>query len=271
MTTGSNRDVKTAPAAHARLRIFQSTRRPVPLEDVFKTKWGTVRIKARLGQQHADVLEAICYSHERKKVQEDGSIKLLVDPGKVRRLSRQSGGIGYNSAGKSTTLQRILDDLQQAIVDIIEPSHLAGQGQVIGHVDRAYHADGTPITKRNPLKGDERPMWSVTLGPVLSRLVEADIWLGYNPAPIAELRHGISQAVARHVLTHKVVPTGGWLLDTLIKDVAGELDTVSLRHRRRELREDVGLLMETLGISVDGDRVTRIAPVSVQQSRGREA
>jgi hypothetical protein len=235
------------------------------------TSWGLIRIKARLGQQHADVLEAICYSHESKKNLADGSIKLKVDPAKVRRLSRQSGGVGYNVAGKSTTLQRIIDDLQQAIVEIIEPEHLASQGQILGFVEKAVRSDGTEITRPDPLTGKVRPMWSVTLGPVLSRLVEADIWLGYNPAPIARLRHGISQAVARHILTHKGAPAGGWRLDGLIETVAGKLNHQQLRDRRRELREDAGLLKETLGIIVEGDRITKIARGSVEQSRGDEA
>lgn len=236
----------TTTAHTTRLVLFQATRRPQPINgETITTPWGKIRLWARLGQQHADVLEAICYAREKTKVLEDGAIKLLVDPARVRRLSRQDG----------STLQQILLDLQQAVIEIIEPRNLACQGQIVGHIDKAMRRDGTPITRPDPLSKSERALWSVTLGPVLSRLVQADIWLGYNPAPIARLRHGISQAVTRHVLSHKTQPAGGWKIDTLITSViGGAINAKAMRDRRLELRKDAAALAE-LGIALDGDRI----------------
>ena len=239
----------TATAHQGRLALFEATRRPKMRERIVETPHGKIRVKARLGQAHADVLEAICYSRERRRDMPDGGIKLLVDPAEVRRRSRQDG----------TTLRNIIDDLQQAIIEIIEPKHLACQGQVLGHIDKAARPDGTPITRPNPL-GGERALWSATLGPVLSRLVAADVWIGYDPAPLAQLRHGISQAIARYALSHRRQPGVGWHLDTLITSVCGNLDGISLRHRRRELRVDDAALAE-IGVVIDGDRV------SVQHTR----
>lgn len=248
--TNGERGVNVPPmptnTAHSiRLRLFQPTRRPVPVKgETIITPWGKIKIWARLGQQHADLLEAICYCRERRKDLEDGSIKLLVDPARVRKHAGITSGDQIDNA---------IRDLQQAIIEIIEPKHLACQGQIIGHIDKAMLEDGTPITRPDPM-GGERALWSVTLGPVLSRLVMADIWVGYDPAPIAALDHGISQAIARHVLTHKEAPRGGWKLDTLIQAVAGELDEVSIRNRRRELRSDAQALA-ALGIAIEDDRV----------------
>lgn len=53
-------------------------------------------------------------------------------------------------------------------------------------------------------------------------LLEQDLFLYYEPTLIARLQYGISQAVARFVLTHKCDPAGGWHLDTLIKAVSGD-------------------------------------------------
>jgi hypothetical protein len=97
-------------------------------------------------------------------------------------------------------------------------------------------------------------MWRVELGKALCTLVSGDIWLGYDPAPIAQLDRGIAQAIARHVLSHKTEPRGGWTLDGLIRAVAGELDDQTMRDRRREVRKSAAALAD-VGILIDGDRV----------------
>ncbi len=250
--TGARPPMPTTTAHAIRLLLFQPTRRPEPVKgQTIETPWGKIRLWGRLGQAHADVLEAICFCREKRKDLEDGAIKLLVDPAEVRRRSRQDG----------TTLKRILLDLQQAVIEIIEPKHLACQGQLIGHIDFALRGDGSYITRQNPF-GGERHLWSVTLGPVLTRLVQADVWVGYDPAPIARMRHGISQAIARHVLSHKTAPRGGWNLDGLIRAASGELNDQQLRDRRREIRADAEALA-AIGVQIEGGRVSR----RVEQNR----
>lgn len=248
MTTGDKKPpMPTTTAAQARLMLFQATRRPTPREQIIETKWGKVRIKARLGQQHADVLEAIFFCREKRKDMPDGEIKLLVDPAAVRRRSRQDG----------STFKKITDDLQQAIVEIIEPAHLACQGQILGCINKAIHADGTLIERHNPLGGG-RSMWSVKLGEVLSKLVSADIWLGYDPAPLAKMRHGVTQAIARHALTHKHEPKGGWILDNIILNVSGPLSNQQLRDRRREVKSDADKLQE-VGLRIEVSEVSEVS------------
>lgn len=255
MTIGAKKPhMPTATASQARLQLYQPTRRPKMLERVIETEWGKIRVKARLGQGHADVMDAICFCRERRKDLEDGVIKLLVDPAAVRRRSRQDG----------TTLKNIIDDLQQGIVEIIEPKHLACQGQMLGHIDKAMRADGTPISRHNPL-GGERAMWSVKLGEVLSKLVSADIWLGYDPAPLAKMRHGVTQAIARHALTHKHEPEGGWILDNIITKVCGPLSSQQLRDRRREVKADESRLQE-VGLRIENSGRPRLR-LAVEQNR----
>lgn len=248
--------------AHAvRLCLFQPTRRPKPLKnEIRKTPWGIIRINGRLGQQHADVLEAICYEREKRADLEDGRIKLLVDPARVRKRSRISSGEQF---------QEILEELMSAVIEIIEPDDLACIGHLLDHIDIASKNDGTILTRFDPLTCGQRPLWRVEIGKAFTKLVRGDLWVGYDPAPIAELSCGISQAIARHVLTHKRAPAGGWKLDRLIHAVAGKLSEQQIRNRRREVRDDSDALAR-LGIEIDDGRVLRVEqrPGSVEQRPG---
>lgn len=227
--------VPTSTVHQARLQIFQPTRRPEMCERFIETTWGEVRVKGKLGQTHADVIEAIMFSGEMPAEIEDGRIKLLVDPAKVRRLSRQDG----------TTFKVILDDLMQTIVEIKEPVTMAGRGHLIDHIRTAQG-----VTAHDPLHpGTQRKLWRVDLGKSLCQMIEADLWLRRDPSRIAGLRHGISQAVARHVLSHKPGACERWGMDTLIRAVAGDLSDQALRDRRREIRADAAALAD-LGVVI---------------------
>jgi len=207
------------------------------------------------------VLDAICYHATRRVDLDDGRIKLLVDPAKVRR----SCGIGGEQ------LEKLARELREATIQVKEPVELACIGGLIDHIDTAVRGDGTPITRYDPLTGGQRHLWRVELGKAFCRLIHKDVWLGFDPAPLARIKHGISQAIARHVMTHEHQPRGGWMLDGLIQAVAGELGDVATRHRRRELRADIAQL-EKMGIVLEGNRIKRRVqqtPDSVQQMPDR--
>ena len=76
----------------------------------------------------------------------------------------------------------------------------------------------------------------------------------HGPADIAALQHGVSQAVARHVLSHKTKPCGGWKLDELIRTISGDLSDQRRKDRRRELRADADALAQ-IGILIEAERV----------------
>lgn len=240
------RPLPTSTVSQSRLRLFQPTRRPVKVEDTIKTAWGVIRIKGRIGQAHADVLEAMFTCAERHVELPDGRIKLLVDPWLVKQKADQLSG---------TTMQRILDDLMQVIIEIKEPVEMACLGHLIDHVTFAQKSDGTKITRDNPL-GGQRDLWTVKIGEAACMLIAKDLKLWHDPSIVARMSHGITQAVARHVLTHSRQPSGGWSLDGLICTVCGEVNSVAMRHRRNEIRSDAQEL-EKLGIIIDGDKVKR--------------
>ena len=91
------------------------------IEKIIETSFGKVRVKGRVGQAHLDVFEAICYSRKRKKDVGE-RINILVDPWEVRKRSRQFSG---------STMERLLDDLMQVIIEIISNStYLEKRGRV---------------------------------------------------------------------------------------------------------------------------------------------
>ncbi len=252
-------DMPTATAAEHRLRIFAPTRRPRAVSAMkIETAHGEIKITGKLGQAHADLLDAICYCAEKKVDMEDGRIKLLVDPAAIRRTAGISSGEQFS---------KLVDELCAAVIEIRKPSPLACIGHLVDHIDTARRADGSAVTRRNPLTGGERDLWRVELGKAFCKLLGNDIWRGYDPTPIARLRHGISQAIARHVATHMHQPKGGWKLDTLIAAVAGEQGEQAMRDRRREVRAEAAELA-ALNLLVDGDRVHRVeqTPDSVEQT-----
>ena len=255
------KDMPTATANEHRLRIFAPTRRPNAVsEKRIKTTHGEIKITGKLGQAHADLLDAICYCAEKKVCMEDGRIKLLVDPAAVRRKANITGGGQF---------EKMRQELRGATLQILAPAHLVCEGGLIDYIEPARRSDGSPITRHNPLTGEARPLWRVELGKAFCKLLGNDAFQTYDPAPIAKLQHGISRAIARHVLTHARQPLGGWKLDTLIKAVAGnDLCLQAMRDRRREVRADAADMAANIGILVERDRVHSVeqSPDSVEQS-----
>lgn len=243
----------TATLSEHRLRIFDPTRRPKYRKKLrLESSWGIIEKTGKCGQVHADFVDAIFYCREKTAEMQDGRIKLLVDPAKVRRVAGISSGSQLND---------LKTEIMEVVIKIIDPVKMACEGHIIDHIDIAKHEDGNGITRFNPLsrrKKDpgpiERELWRVEVGKALCKLLYHDLWLGYDPTPIAQLRHGISQAIARNILTHKNKPNGGWILDNLIRSVEENLSGTTLRDRRRDVRNDAEKLKE-IGISIDGDRV----------------
>jgi hypothetical protein len=214
--------VPTTTALEARLRIFQPSQKPVLKEIHLNTSWGTAVVKGRLGQRHADVLEAVrACALETKKI-DDGLI-LLVDPHEIRKRI----GTGYYSHQQMTTL---LKELTEAIVSI-ETDDISAVGHFIDYTEEAKK----PVLDK---RGRERYWMIVKLGKIGLQLLTDDFKLYYDPTPISKLRYGISQAVARFALTHRNVPSGGWKVDTIIRAVAGDVNNHTLRNYRIRINED---------------------------------
>ncbi|OZB79030.1 MAG: hypothetical protein B7X29_02460 [Halothiobacillus sp. 13-55-115] len=211
------------------------------------TKWGEVSVNGKLGQQHADFFEAICFHAQNLSINEEGQLKILVDLAKIRRSTRLEG-IG---------LKNTENELMAAVVEILKPNKLSCRGHLIDSIHPARQRDETVITAHNPF-GGTRALWTVTLGDVGMMLLKQKLTLNYNPTPIAQIHQGAAQAIARLLLTHdpKRQPNGGFRLDTLIEQVCGSLSPSVRRDYRRYIRSAASQLAE-LGILIEGDRVKR--------------
>ena len=251
MTTG-NQVAPTSTALQARVMIYQPSQRPRESAGQWiETGFGRCRVTGRLGQRHADIVESMLYLAERRREISDGGIELLVDPAKLRRMLS-------DHQYSHDRIKKLLIDLRAATVEIVTPEmERTGDSIIGGLID---HVIPSPMTRRDPLTGGERHLWRVRLGVALVLLLERDLSLYYPPAPIARLQHGVSQAIARHVLTHRYDPAGGWHLDTLIRAVNGEaVNSMMLRNFRRRLKDDAVGLLE-IGIEIDATgRVKRVA------------
>jgi len=236
----------TTTATPARVRLFQPTQRPrITAGEWIQTSWGRCRVAGRLGQRHADLLEAMLFVAERSRETDDGAIELLVDPARVRRtLSDHRHSLGR--------IREWLRELRSATIEIESP-HLPAEERLLGGL--IDHVEPSSMTRHDPLSGGERHLWRVRLGKPLVELLKRDLRLWYDPAPLARLQYGISQAVARHVLTHSRPPDKGWKLDGLIKVVCGALGSQATRDARRRIRKD-GEGLSAAGVILDGERVS---------------
>lgn len=245
MNIAKVKKLPTATVLESRLRIFQPTQRPTRQTIVVEGPWGKARVTGRLGQRHHDLIEITRNSALKWGLDPAGRVAVLVDPHTLRK--ELSGGRGQYSHGRMHELFR---DMRETTIEIETPEIWA----MGGLLDEAVEAK---TKARNPLTGETRSLLKVTFGKVGTKLLAEDLFLYYDPAPIVTLNSGMSQAIARHALTHKSEPNGGWHLDTLIKAVAGDIDGVRLRKARAAVHADAEGL-KGCGVVVEGDRVRRV-------------
>jgi hypothetical protein len=232
----------TTTVHQSRLQLFQPTRRPREISREIKTAWGTAKIIGKIGQVHADMLEAMCKYALDSKTSDTGQILLLVDPYKVRTC--MGGGKEYSY----DTIWRMITELKRVVIELNAPSQsLRILGGILDRVDESTYE----ATSHN---GRSRKMWVVTLNSAFSDMLSVDLPLNYDPAPLAKLETGVGQAIARHVLTHQNQPNGGWMLDELIKAVGAGSTSAEMRKKRFDVNADSENL-EKMGILVANGRV----------------
>lgn len=247
----------TSTAIQARVMLYQPSQRPRYRDgDWIETSFGRCKVSGRLGQRHADLMEAILYCAERWRDIDDGGVEVLVDPARVRRTLS-------DSRYSFTQIEKLSAELRAATI-VIETTKF--DFPIIGGL--VDHIVPSPMTRPDPLTGGERHLWRVRFGVALVMLLEHDLKLYYDPTPIARLQHGISQAVARHVLTHKLEPSGGWHVDTVIVAVAGPLQSKAIRDARFRLKTDADELRR-IGLILEGERIRKHPSGKTEASHSR--
>lgn len=233
--------VPTTTVHQSRLQVFQPTRRPKDIERKILTAWGEAKISGKIGQVHADIIEAMCKNAKDHRVTDTGQIQLLVDPHVVRK------SVGGGKRYSGDTLWKMIQELRRTSIELSAPAQgVRVMGGIIDMVEESIQ-----VTSHN---GEKRHLWRVTLNPAYAALLSGDLPLHYDPAPLAKINSGISQAIARHVMTHRDQPAGGWSLDKLIMAVGSGNTATELRNRRREVNQDAENLLR-IGITVKDGRV----------------
>lgn len=255
----SSSDLPTSSATPTRLQVFQATRRPKQLERLIQTAFGNVSIDGRLGQAHADLLECVMFHSIRYEIVR-GRLGVLVDPYRIRKA--MGGGLNTYSGGRIKEFER---DLLRAVLTVDTP-----RLNIRGHiVDKIAEAKTTATDPRRWADVVERHLQLWVFSQEWTKLIGADIGRYYDPAPLCRIERGSVAAIARHVLTHRHQPSGGWTLEGLIKaaGVGRRLDKVRL-----EMMESVTELAELgIGITADGDRVKMATPATSMSTPATES
>jgi len=242
-------DLPTSTAHQSRLQLFQPTRRPIATVRTIETIWGSAVVHGKIGQAHADVMEAIFKVAHDHQIKDDGGMQILVDPYKVRITAGGGKALG------GSQLDKVITELMQVVIEL---RIKATDTKIKGHIlDRAVESKVKADTyARTSFGAEDRKMWCVEIPRTFVQLFYTDHGLYYDPQPIAALSTGIGQAIARHVATHSQQPRGGWSLDGLIKAVGAGETSIDMRNRRREVLKDQDGL-SALGLVIEDGRVKR--------------
>jgi hypothetical protein len=255
MTQTNQRLLQTTSVSQARVQLYQPTRRPRDCSRIVRTAWGDGTVTGKLGQGHADFVEAVLFHADKLRHLDSGQFQVRVDPYRVRV------SMGGGKKSNYEQMWAVATDVQRAVIRLsvtLRKSQppLRIQGGIIDLIAESP----TRVADR---WGGDRPLMVVTFNCAYSQLLAEDLPLDYDPAPFARLATGIAQAVARHVRTHSRAPSLGWNMDELIRAVGGG---GSMTNRRRELRAEADGL-KNLGVLISGNRILRGQHVANDPSR----
>ena len=233
----------------SRCAVFQPTRRPGQQTRVQYNAWGTTTVKGRLGQNHQDVLDACFAVAERRVTASDGRIFLQIDPYLLRKKLNDL---------PHAKIESWLQELRSATVEIRVPSRKIWA--LGGIIDEAVESAKPipPTGKPGTLHNKERHYLRVVVSRIWAGMMAQDLPTNYGGqfGKILTLKSGISQAVARLMLTHAGKKANMGIDEALVALGA----SIGHGHKARvvaDLRADAVALAE-IGITV-GDTVISVS------------
>ena len=244
MPVFSGSDVSTVH--QSRCAVFQPTRRPIYQTRVQKNEWGSTTTKGRLGQSHQDTLDACFCVAEKHIVASDGRIFLQIDPYKLRR---KLGNLPHSK------IEEWLQELRSATVEIRVPTR--GIWALGGIIDEAVESDkGIPESgHRGAIYGGERKYLRVVISRIWAGMMKQDLPTGYRGRfdNILALKSGVSQAIARLMLTHAASARIG--MDAALLAIGAETGHCHRARLIRSMEADLPLLL-LMGITVTDNVVS---------------
>lgn len=254
-----HRDVTTASTV--RLAICQPTRRPVLKTWRAETKWGSATITGRIGQRHADFIECSRAVAEEQGLDGAERFCCIVDPNKLRTAMSEG-----RARMEWRQMRGLADDLRTCSISDLRIAARPTFGVVTAGILDSVVFEGIGQAPTRPCArlggvvargGEGRDLWKVSFSEPWTALIGADLPISYRGhlPHIVALRHGVSQAVARFMLSHN--PGATYLLPEVLR-IVGVAPSV-LHHRRREINEDIEGLAAA-GVWVSGDEVSTAGP-----------
>lgn len=242
--------VDVSTAAQCRIPIFQPTRRPRYIKGVeVSTGYGQAVIDGKIGQQHRDFIECCRLTALEQGLDAVNRYCCIVDPNRVRTAM---------SAGRTRIcwlqLKDIAEDLRRCEVREVEIYSRPGWGVVTAGILDSVTFKGVGVVEGKTGHGcqvGERELWKVPFSEAWTRLIGVDLPVSYRGQllSIVKLRHGVSQAVARLMLSH--APGATYSINEALAFV-GAASISTRRHRRGELLADADALAE-MGILIAGE------------------
>jgi hypothetical protein len=233
----------------SRLGIFwPSTRAAGEHEWAAEGPWGKVTIKGRLSQTHRGIMDGIFAHAIASKRTAEGTFVVVVNPYQVMRAA----GIKHP---KRSWFKVILLDMRRAEVTIEETGkqwpHVAGIiSEFIEH-DVCCDLHGA-------MEGRDGRFMKITFSSAWMRIFDATLAVRYAsllPA-ISALRSGASQALVRHVITHR---TCYGSLEKILTTILALREGMSRRQMYEVLatvRGDAVAMRRDFGIEINGDSLS---------------
>ena len=238
-----SKPLKTARVA-CRVPIFAPTRRPTAvIQQRVETSWGWAVVTGRLGQHHRDVLDTlIAYADGWRPEGTRGDMVARIDSATMRKA------LGWNR----WTYERI----REALRDLRAAEVAASFGEWTGILTHIVESAVAPPNRRRGggvHKGGQAPvpggpardgmMWEITVSGAWIALAKD---VARYPTGVIKMRYGISQAVARLMLSHS--PGTRYTVQTALEAVG----VPGKRHIRalEEMMADKEI-MASVGIALD--------------------
>jgi hypothetical protein len=233
--------ISTATVHENRYSIFQPTDRPVEKTFVVQAKNGTIKITGKLGQPHKDILEFIKHNHIKYGYTKDGRLAFLIDLYQLRKL------LGRKNLYNYETLNRLFEDLLKTTIEFNTESFKI-KGSFLALVTESK------VEVKHSKLGTVRKLTRIEFSKLGTEIIEKDIKLFYDPAPIIKLQHGVSKALVRYVLSHRNQPNGGWKLNALLETILGNVSSETIRNAKRFLKKDA-IQLRKCGVIILNNRV----------------
>jgi len=239
-------DIGVATESLNRLPIFEPTIRPSNKIRTFESKYGRITVDGRIGQVHKSLLETILYKRKfydllimKNKIR----LTVLYNEYEVKKYMSQSST--YNKE----TYDRLIKDMSKTQITLDRKIQTIEGSLITSKIKSKLYLRRTKSNLPD-LRGKEIPYVLIEFGDAISLLIATELRFTYDPKPIMELKHGISQAMVRYLKTHKSHPQSGYHLRILLENLEGQMNDRRWWKIREYLKEDTYKL-ESIGIIID--------------------